>query len=156
MADTRSSRLTVGTCTTWAEPAKATMPTFTCRGSCSRKALAAFCAATRRLGCTSVARMLPDTSMASMMVSCVIGRLTTAKGRAAASSSRVMASNSSSGGICRRSVRPGPMASLMMDRLAKRSASFLRRRSSQKYKATNRGTASSSHSRSGQKNVMGN
>jgi hypothetical protein len=46
MAATRSSRLCVGGCTTWAVPAKATMPTRTLRGSSARKALAASCDAT--------------------------------------------------------------------------------------------------------------
>ena len=74
--------------------------------------MAAFCAATSRLGCTSVARMLPDTSMARMMVCWLEGRVTTATGRAAASSMAAMASRNSTGGMWRRIVWPAPMASL--------------------------------------------
>ena len=118
MATFRSSRLSVTGCTTWAEPAKATMPTFTCRGSSLRKALAAFCEATRRLGCTSVARMLPETSMARMMVCWVEGSVTVATGRAAASSMAANASSSSRGGMWRRHPVVRPMASRTMDRLA--------------------------------------
>ncbi len=84
MAVTRSSRLMVGSCATCAEPAKATMPTFTWRGRSAMNALAAFCAATSRFGCTSVARMLPETSIARMMVCWLEGSVTTATGRAAA------------------------------------------------------------------------
>ena len=115
MAVTRSSRFTVGSCATCAEPAKATMPTFTWRGSSARKDLAAFCAATSRLGCTSVARMLPDTSMARMMVCWLDGSVTTACGRAAASSMAASASRNSAGGMWRRIVWPGPIASLTID-----------------------------------------
>ncbi len=115
IAVTRSSRFTVGSCATCADPANATMPTFTWRGSSARNDLAAFCAATRRLGCTSVARMLPDTSMARMMVCWFEGRVTTATGRAAASSMAARASRNRNGGICRRIVWPAPMASFTMD-----------------------------------------
>ena len=62
--------------------------------------------------------MLPDTSIASMMVSCCEGRVTTANGRAAASSMATIASRNSAGGMWRRTLKPVPMASLMMDRLA--------------------------------------
>ena len=115
IAVTRSSRFTVGSCATWAEPAKATMPTFTWRGSSCRKALAAFCAATSRLGCTSVARMLPETSMARMMVCWFDGSVTTATGRAAASSSAAIDSRNRMGGMCRRTCWPVPIASFTMD-----------------------------------------
>ena len=71
------------------------------RGSSARKALAASCAATSRLGWTSVARMLPDTSIARMMVCWCDGSVTTAIGRAAASSIATMASRNSSGGMWR-------------------------------------------------------
>ena len=118
IATVRSSRLRVGGCTTAAVPAKATTPTRTVRGKSARNALAAFCEATSRLGSTSVARMLPDTSMASMMVSFCDGRVTTAKGRAAASSMAASDIKNSSGGICRRTLCPLPMASRTMDRLA--------------------------------------
>ncbi len=118
IAATRSSRLSVGGCTTCAEPAKATIPTRTLRGSSARNALAAFCDATRRLGLTSVARMLPDTSMARMMVSWVDGRVITANGRDAATSIAVMASRNRIGGTWRRKFRLVPIASFTIDRLA--------------------------------------
>ena len=118
MAATRSSRLSVGGCTTCAVPANETMPTRTWRGSSARKALAAACDATRRLGLTSVARMLPDTSIARMMVSCCEGSVTTAIGRDAASSIAARASRNSAGGTWRRNPGPLPIASLTSDRLA--------------------------------------
>ena len=104
IAVTRSSRLVVGSCATWAEPAKATMPTFTLRGSSAINALAAFCAATIRLGCTSVARMLPETSIASMMVCWDDGRVMTAIGRDADTSITAKASRNKAGGMWRRIV----------------------------------------------------
>ena len=94
------------------------MPTRTVRGSSLTKDLAASCAATMRLGCTSVARMLPDTSIARMMVSCWLGSVTTASGRAVATSSVASASSSSSGGTCRRQPGPLPSACFTSDRLA--------------------------------------
>ena len=94
------------------------MPTFTCRGSSARKALAAFWAATRRLGSTSVARMLPETSMASMMVSCCEGRAMVAKGRAEASNSAASASKNSRGGRWRRQEALPAMAWRTRARLA--------------------------------------
>ena len=115
MAVTRSSRFTVGNCATCAEPANATMPTFTWRGNSARNALAAACAASSRLGLTSVARMLPETSMARMMVCWFDGSVTTACGRAAASSIAASASRNSAGGMWRRIDWPGPIASLTMD-----------------------------------------
>ncbi|MCY1383624.1 hypothetical protein D9M69_717690 [compost metagenome] len=106
------------------------MPTRTWRGSSARKALAAFCEATSRFGSTSVARMLPETSIARMMVCCCEGSSTTAMGRADASSMAAKASSSNSGGTWRRQPGPWPMASRTMDRLANRSAARLRRCSS--------------------------
>ena len=61
-----------------------------------------------REGLTSVARMLPDTSITSITVATRDGRLTSAEGRAIASSRKVKASNISAGGICRRQPEPGP------------------------------------------------
>ena len=86
MAATMSSRFCVGGWTTAAVPAKDTTPTRTPRGRSATNALAASCAATSRFGSTSLARMLPDTSMARMMVCCCIGSLTMAAGRATATS----------------------------------------------------------------------
>ncbi len=62
------------------------------------KDFAASCEATSRLGCTSVARMLPETSMARMMVSCWLGRVTIASGRATAMNRVAIASSISAGG----------------------------------------------------------
>ena len=80
--------------------------------------MAAFCEATSRLGCTSVARMLPETSMARMMVCWVEGSVMTATGRAAASSIAASASSSNTGGMWRRQPCVRPMASRTMERLA--------------------------------------
>ena len=117
IAATTSARLCVGGCTTAAVPANDTMPTRTERGRSATKALAASCAATRRFGCTSAARMLPDTSIARMMVSCWLGSLMIATGRAVAISIAAIASSISSGGRWRRQPGPRPAACLINDRL---------------------------------------
>ena len=80
--------------------------------------MAAFCDATSRLGSTSVARMLPDTSIAKMMVSFCEGSVTTAKGRDDATSMAANDSRNSKGGMCRRTLWFAPIASRTMDRLA--------------------------------------
>ena len=80
--------------------------------------MAAFCAATRRFGLTSVARMLPDTSIARMMVSWVDGKVMTANGREAATNMAATASRNNTGGTWRRQLMLLPMASFTMDRLA--------------------------------------
>src|SRR5438309_1817917 len=77
-----SSRLRVGGCTSAALPAKATMPMRVVPGMSLRKARAAACAAASRVGFTSSARMLPETSIARITVSCCEGNVTTAAGRA--------------------------------------------------------------------------
>ncbi len=118
IAVTRSSWLVVGSCATCALPAKATMPTFTLRGRSLMKLLAASCAATSRLGCTSAARMLPETSIARMMVCWFDGSITTAIGRAAATSIAASASRNRKGGTWRRMLWPVPIASRTIDRLA--------------------------------------
>ena len=154
MAVTRSSRLRVGGCTTEAVPAKATIPTLMLRGSSAKNALAASCDATSRLGLTSVARMLPDTSMASMMVCWSEGNVTTANGRDEATSMAASENKKSTGGIWRRTLWPLPMASRTMDRLAYCRAFFFLRRSSHTYSSTSRGKASNNHRNWGHKNVM--
>jgi hypothetical protein len=118
IAATTSSRLSVGACTTAAVPAKDTTASRTVRGNSATKALAASCAAVMRFGSTSVARMLPDTSIASTIVSCCEGSLITACGRAIASSSSVIARNSKTGGTWRRQALRGPSASFTRLRLA--------------------------------------
>ena len=118
IAATRSSRLRVGACATVAVPAKATMPMRTFSGCSPMNALAAFCAATRRLGSTSVARMLPETSIARITVSCCEGSVTTACGRAMAPIMTARARRNSSGGTWRRHFWPAPIASFTSVRLA--------------------------------------
>ncbi len=118
IAAVTSSRLSVGACTTAAVPANWTTPMRTLRGSSVTKVLAASLAAVMRSGSTSVARMLPDTSMASMMVSCCDGRLITAIGRPAATSSAATASNISAGGKWRRQATLVPIASFTSARFA--------------------------------------
>ena len=81
-------------------------------------AFAATCAAASRFGSTSVARMLPETSIASTTVSCCEGSVTTAAGRAIATIIAIRASRNRMGGMCRRSVCAGPSASRIIVRLA--------------------------------------
>ena len=80
-----SSRWVVGAWATDAVPDKLTMPTLTCTGCSSMKMRTAASAASKRLGGTSVARMLPEVSMASMTESKRLGSSNTACGRASAS-----------------------------------------------------------------------
>ena len=127
---TTSSRLSVGACTTAAVPANDTTPMRTLRGKPATKVLAASCAATMRLGLTSVARMLPDTSIARMMVCSREGSFSLAIGRALATSSTATAASSSAGGRWRRQPGPAPIACLTSATLASRTAVFLRRLSS--------------------------
>ena len=125
------------------------------RGNSAKNALAAFCAATMRVGCTSVARMLPDTSIANMMVSCCMGKVTTAKGRDAANSITVIASKNKIGGMWRRKLGPASIASRTIDKLAKRTEAFFLRRSNHTYTAISSGNANSSHNNIGHMNVTG-
>ena len=107
-----------------------------------------------RLGSTSAARMLPDTSIARMMVRCASGSVITASGRAIATSSVPMASSSSSGGTWRRQPGPLPSAALATARLARRTVLRRRLRSSHRYSSTSSGSSSSDHSSVGQMKVM--
>ena len=113
-----SSRLCVGDCTTEAVAANETTPMRVLLGCSATNARAASCAATMRLGLTSVARMLPETSIERITVSCCDGSVTTAAGRAIATSIRVNAARNSSGGTWRRRRWPALIASLMTERLA--------------------------------------
>ncbi len=150
-----SSRLSVGACTTAAVPANDTTPTRTEFGSSLTNFLAASCEATMRLGLMSVARMLPDTSIARMMVSCCDGSLITAVGRDTANISTSSARPSSSGGTWRRQPGPLPSACLTSATLAKRTVLFLRRRSSHRYSSTSSGASSAAaHRASGHRNFM--
>ena len=118
IAASRSSLVRVGACTSDAVPANDTTPMRVLCGWSSMNARAAAWAAASRFGSTSLARMLPDTSMANMTVSFIDGRVMTAAGRATASSITMMDSRNSSGGIWRRMRWAGPIASLTMARLA--------------------------------------
>ena len=71
-----------------------------------------------RSGWTSVARMLPETSIASTMVFSADGSVITAAGRPAAISSPVIAVSSSAGGRWRRQATLLPIAALTRPRLA--------------------------------------
>ena len=71
-------------------------------GRSRRNVFAASCAAARRVGLTSVTRMLSDTSIASMIEDLAHGSVTDATGRAAANSSTEQAIKSNAGGTCRR------------------------------------------------------
>ena len=71
-----------------------------------------------RLGFTSVARMLPETSIDRMIVSCCDGSVTTAAGRAIAMIMSVNAARNRTGGMCLRIRWPAPSASFITERLA--------------------------------------
>ena len=118
MAAMMSSRVRVGGCTTAAVPANDTTPIRVCCGWSLTNARAAACAAASRVGSTSVARMLPDTSIARMIVSCCVGSVTSACGRAIAMIISVSATRNNTGGTCRRNRCPMPIASLTIARLA--------------------------------------
>jgi hypothetical protein len=83
-------------------PANATMPMRVVRGVSLMNAFAAACAAARRVGFTSSARMLPETSIARITVSCCVGSVTMAAGRASATSIAASATRKIAGGIWRR------------------------------------------------------
>ena len=90
-----SSRLCVGDCTTDAVAANDTTPMRVDFGCSATNARAASCAAAMRLGLTSVARMLPETSIARITVSCCDGSVTMAAGRAIATSISASATRNS-------------------------------------------------------------
>ena len=98
MAPRISSRLWVGGCTSDAVAANATTAMRVRRGASATKVRAAAWAATSRFGMTSVARMLPETSMARTTVWYWDGSVMTAAGRAIATSITTSASRNSSGG----------------------------------------------------------
>jgi hypothetical protein len=113
-----SSRLCVGDCTTDAVAANETTPIRVDLGCSATKARAASCAAAMRLGFTSVARMLPETSIDRITVSCCDGSVTTAAGRAMARIISVKAARNMSGGTWRRRRWLAPSASFITERLA--------------------------------------
>ena len=106
IAASTSSRLAVGYWTIEAAAANDTTPIRVLRGTAATKARAASWAATIRLGFTSVARMLPETSTARMMASFCVGTRITAAGRATASTIATSASRNRSGGRRRRQRAP--------------------------------------------------
>ena len=111
-------------------------------GRFSTNALAAARAAVIRLGSTSVALMLRDTSTARIIVCCRNGRVRRASGRAIATIARIIANRNSRGGTCRRSPWPGVSAWRIRLKLAKRSAVLFFRRTISTYAPTSIGTAS--------------
>ena len=118
MAATIASRSSVGGCTSEAVAAKVTTPILVRGEASATNCLAAFCIATRRLGSTSFARMLPEASSAMTMVCFCVGSVTVAVGRAIATISAAIARKNSAGGTWRRNFEPTPIASLIMPRLA--------------------------------------
>ncbi len=154
IAASTSSRLTVGACTTAAVPANETTPTLTSRGRLLTKALAASWEATSRFGLTSSARMLPDTSIASMMVRSASGSTIVAVGRASANSSAPSAASISAGGTWRRQPGPLPSAARATPRLASFTVPWRRFFSSHRYSHTSSGSSSSSQCIEGQMNFM--
>ena len=81
----------VGASSTAVRPLKVTAPTFTRRGTRSRKRAAADFIAASREGATSVARIEPERSIASTTVACSVGTATVASGRASAIASAASA-----------------------------------------------------------------
>jgi hypothetical protein len=110
--------LRVGACATVAVPANATTPMRTFSGCSATNCFAAFCAAISRFGSTSVARMLPEMSIARITVSCCVGSVIVACGRAIARSMAASARKKSSGGMWRLMRWPAPIASRTSPRLA--------------------------------------
>jgi hypothetical protein len=124
------------------------------RGCCRTNSAAASCEAVIRSGATSAARMLPDTSMARMMVLWCEGRVTRPP---AAPSPRWRRSipAGGEGAECGAGI-PGrrPAASRTSERLAKRTAVFRFRPSRCRYSQTRREQERRSQSIQGQKKVM--
>ena len=77
-------------------------PTRNFSGTCSRKRLAAFSAASSRVGSTSVARIEPETSIASTTDAWLRGTFVTSWGRAVAKRSAASAARNRTGGTQRR------------------------------------------------------
>ena len=105
IALTSEARSSVAAWATCALPANVTSPTSMFLGRSRRNSFAASCAAARRVGLTSLTRMLSDTSMASMIDDLAQGSVSVARGRAAANSSSEHATRSNAGGTWRRQGR---------------------------------------------------
>ncbi len=152
IAPMREGRSIVACWATWALPAKVTMPTSMFWGNSCRNVLAASCAATMRVGLTSFTRMLSDTSIASMIVEVDHGSVTRAVGRARLNSKTDSANQKSAGGMCRRHWRPKAWRATLT--LLTRSAGLPRRRSSHRYSAGSKGSASINHRFWGQRKLI--
>ena len=92
----------VGGWTSSAKLLNATIPIWVVGPWRSMKDAAAASAAWRRLGATSAEHMLPETSMAMMMLVWFVGTLTMSTGRAAAMARAPAATTNSAKGRCRR------------------------------------------------------
>ena len=130
------------------------MPIARSSGQSWTKLLAATWAAVSRLGSTSRAPMLSDTSMARMMVLRSEGRVMSAVGPAHATIRAISDNRKSNGGTWRRKRCPGLMACRMSPMLAYLTACFFLRRSSRMYAPTSTGTAIRSQRNSGWRNFM--
>ena len=112
----------------------------------------ASCAATMRVGLTSFTRMLNDTSIASRIVVLAQGRVTGTTGRARPSSRTDKANMMSAGGTCRRQGRLHALRTML--RLLMRNACLPGRRSSHRYSAGSKGSASINHRFWGHRKLM--
>ena len=127
------------------EPRERDEPDEGARLGCrSMNAAAASSAATSRLGAMSVEHMLRDTSMTIRMVVWLVGTLTTAAGRAIATTMAAADAANSANGRWRRTRDVPGRAAAMSDRLEKRTAARPRRRWTTMYSATSAGTSTSS------------
>jgi hypothetical protein len=130
IASSTTSWSTVGGWTSSAKPLKATIPIWA-PGCCSTNCSAAASAARRRVGAMSVEHIDPDTSIARMIVIWLVGTLTMAAGRAAATASTPTATTSSAKGTWRRTPDQRATAGRTRARLLYRTPIGRRRRSPQ-------------------------
>ena len=107
----------VGAWTSSAKLLNATIPIWVVEPWCWMKVAAAASAALSRLGGTSAEHMLPDTSIARMMLVWFVGTLAISTGRAAPSASAPTARTNSANGRCRRRRDDPGVASRRSDRL---------------------------------------
>jgi hypothetical protein len=94
--------------------------------------------------------MLRDTSIAMTNVKKSAGKVTCALGLASPIDAQPMASQSKKGGTCLLQGLDFPNAGLINDKLEKATTDLTRRRNSQTYSNTNRGSPVKAHKRSGQ------
>ncbi len=108
IASTRACWSVVGGWTTAAKPLNATIPIWVSAFWLVTKATAASSAASSRVGRMSVEHMLPETSIARMIVDWLVGTLRTTDGRPRARTTAATAATSRPNGRCRRSrAEPG-------------------------------------------------